>query len=73
MLLAMLSFASFAGDLNPPAAPDDPGGAMYSVEDVYDRLDTGAVGATRTAMPRSIQPMVSSLAMPGGRILAGCR
>jgi hypothetical protein len=39
---------AFAGDLEPPAGPDDPGSAMYTLEDAYNRLDTGAEGAKRT-------------------------
>lgn len=40
--------AALAGSLDSPAAPSDSGSAMYTVEDVYDRLDTGAPGAKRT-------------------------
>ncbi|EDN65807.1 Fibronectin, type III [Beggiatoa sp. PS] len=31
-----------AGTLNSPAAPTDAGSAMYTIEDIYNRLDTGA-------------------------------
>ena len=31
-----------------PAAPNDDAGAMYTLEDVYNRLDTGAEGTKRT-------------------------
>jgi len=37
-----------AGDLEPPAIPDDDAGAMYTIEDLYDYLDTGVAGAKRT-------------------------
>lgn len=37
-----------AGDLDSPAGPTEPGSAMYTLEDVYNRLDTGASGAKRT-------------------------
>ncbi|MCK5524749.1 MAG: DUF1566 domain-containing protein, partial [Thiomargarita sp.] len=30
-----------AGDLNSPAAPTDAGSAMFTIEDIYKRLDTG--------------------------------
>ena len=33
-----------AGSLDSPAAPTDPGSAMYTLEDVYNRLDTGTAG-----------------------------
>lgn len=32
-----------------PAAPSDPASAMYSVTDLYNRLDTGAAGSKRSA------------------------
>ena len=37
-----------AGDLEPPAAPDDDASAMYTIEDLYDYLDTGVAGVKRT-------------------------
>jgi len=37
-----------AGDLEPPAAPDNDASAMYTIEDLYDYLDTGIAGAKRT-------------------------
>ena len=37
-----------AGDLEPSASPDDPGSAMYTIEDIYNYLDTGVAGAKRT-------------------------
>ncbi len=42
MILFVITAGSFAGDLEPPAGPDDPGSAMFTLEDVYNRLDTGA-------------------------------
>jgi len=33
---------SVAGNLEPPAAPSDPGSAMYTLQDIYNRLTTGA-------------------------------
>ena len=33
-----------AGDLTPPGAPSDPGSAMYTLEAIYNSLDTGAAG-----------------------------
>lgn len=38
----------WAGALNPTAPPSDTGSAMYTLEDLYNRLDTGAAGTKRT-------------------------
>lgn len=37
-----------AGDLDPSVGPDDPGSAMYTLEDIYNYLDTGVAGTRRT-------------------------
>lgn len=37
-----------AGDLDPSVGPDDPGSAMYTLEDIYNYLDTGVAGTKRT-------------------------
>ena len=37
-----------AGDLEPSVGPDDPGSAMYTLEDIYNYLDTGVAGTKRT-------------------------
>lgn len=42
------SITAIAGDLDSPAGPGVAGSAMYTLEDVYNRLDTGAAGAKRT-------------------------
>ncbi|MCP4716202.1 MAG: hypothetical protein GY868_13880, partial [Deltaproteobacteria bacterium] len=39
---------TLAGDLEPPASPSDTGSAMYTFNDLYNRLATGAEGAKRT-------------------------
>ncbi|MBF0396994.1 MAG: DUF1566 domain-containing protein, partial [Desulfobacterales bacterium] len=39
---------SFAGNIDSPAPPTDPASAMYKLEDVYNRFDTGAAGSKRT-------------------------
>jgi hypothetical protein len=36
-----------AGDLEPSVGPDDPGSAMYTLEDIYYYLDTGVAGTKR--------------------------
>lgn len=38
-----------AGSLDPAGAPEDPGSAMYNLNDVYQRLDSGIPGAKRTS------------------------
>ena len=42
-----LAFVAVAGDTDSPAAPNLPVSAMYHLEDIYNRLDTGAAGAKR--------------------------
>lgn len=50
VVLVGLSIAgsAAAGELDPPAPPEDPASAMFTLEDVYQRLATGAPGAKRT-------------------------
>ena len=47
VLFCLSPVAVFAGDLYAPAPPSDAGSAMYTLEDVYSRLDTGAAGSKR--------------------------
>jgi hypothetical protein len=37
-----------AGNLNPPSGPTDAASQMYTLEQIYDRLDTGAAGSKMT-------------------------
>ena len=48
--LAMVFAAgsALAGSLDAPAAPTDPGSAMYTGEDIYNRLTTGTAGVKRS-------------------------
>ncbi|MDZ7695559.1 MAG: DUF1566 domain-containing protein [Deltaproteobacteria bacterium] len=48
MVFSMIPVIVSAGSLDDPASPDDPVSAMYTLEDIYNRLDTGAAGAKRT-------------------------
>lgn len=48
VLVSVFAPGVFAGDLEPPAGPDDAGSAMYTLEDAYNRLDTGTAGTKRT-------------------------
>ncbi|MFT5127034.1 MAG: hypothetical protein ACI8W8_000634 [Rhodothermales bacterium] len=43
----VLVFVAAAGNTDSPAAPADPGSAMYRLGDIYNRLDTGAAGTKR--------------------------
>jgi len=45
----LLPGMAMAGDLEPPAAPSDAGSAMYTLEDLYNRTNTGEEGIKRGA------------------------
>lgn len=47
MVMAGFSGIVFAGNLDSPAAPTDAGSAMFTLEDIYNRLNTGAAGTKR--------------------------
>lgn len=47
-LLLMLNAAALAGSLDAPAAPTAAGSAMYTLQDLCNRLNTGAAGTLRT-------------------------
>lgn len=49
ILLALQAPMLWAGNLNSPAAIDDGNSSMYSLEDIYNRLATGAAGDTPSA------------------------
>jgi len=57
--IAVAAAMVWAGSLDSPAPPDDAGSAMYTLEDIYNRLDTGTAGAKRTG------PFVEPGAAPG--------
>ena len=44
-----LSSLVFAGNIEPPAGPNDPASAMYSIEAIYQRLSAGTDGEKRGA------------------------
>ena len=48
IVLVCISAQVFAGSLYPPAGPDSPDSAMYSIEAIYQRLLAGTDGAKRT-------------------------
>jgi hypothetical protein len=49
LLLLPLAAQISAGPMDPPAGPDGSGSAMYRLEDIYNRLNTGVQGAKRGA------------------------
>lgn len=48
ILAVMVAGAAFAGSLEAPAGPNDPESAMFTLDDIYQRLTTGAAGEKRT-------------------------
>ncbi len=68
MALTLIPVAVFAGDMAPPAPPDDPASAMYTLKDVENRLDRGEEGTKRTggfvepgAEPASTMPNLDQI------------
>lgn len=62
-LLNLIIFSSpvaFAGNLNPPAGPNDPASAMYTIQDICNRLETGAAGSKQTFTQPTSTPADSS-------------
>ncbi len=49
MIILAMTVCGFvlAGDLTPPAGPDDPESAMFTLGDIYNRLNDGAPGVKR--------------------------
>lgn len=47
ILVLFTPMAALAGNLDSPAAPTDAGSAMYTLEDVYNRIDDGTEGTKR--------------------------
>jgi len=48
VLLGVGAGTALAGSLDPPAAPTSTGSAMYTLADIYNRLNAGTAGAKRT-------------------------
>ena len=48
VVLFLFPMTVFSGDLDSPAGPEDPDSAMYTLEDIYNRLDDGTEGEKRT-------------------------
>ncbi len=53
ILTTLCTLPAHAGDLDSPAAPGSPASAMYTLEDIYNRLDSGAAGAKRSGLLQS--------------------
>ncbi len=47
-LVICLTLPLFAAEVDSPAPPTSPLSAMFTLEDIYNRLNTGAAGAKRT-------------------------
>jgi len=47
-VLIMVSGAALAADLDSPGAPTDSGSAMFTIEDIYNRLNDGTEGTKRS-------------------------
>ncbi len=48
LLFFFFPIAALAGNLNDPGAPDTAASALYTLEDIYNRLNDGTAGAKRT-------------------------
>jgi len=48
VMIMLFSNVVYAGSLEPPAGPNDAGSAMYTLEDIYDRANSGAEYEKRT-------------------------
>jgi hypothetical protein len=48
LALLPMSTISVAGDLDAPASPSDPGSAMFTLQDLYNRLSYGTAGTKRS-------------------------
>lgn len=59
------TFPVNSGNLDSPAPPEGPAGAMYNLEDIYQRLNTGAAGT----LPSSGAPSPSAGPAPTGHTL----
>lgn len=47
-LIVLTPLFAYSGDLDSPAAPTDTGSAMYTLTDIYNRLNEGTTTAKRT-------------------------
>ncbi|MCP4351951.1 MAG: DUF1566 domain-containing protein [Desulfobacterales bacterium] len=50
ILSAVLTMEAYAGDIDSPAAPTDSGSAMYTLDDIYNRLNSGTAGTKRSSV-----------------------
>ncbi len=47
LILTLCALGARAGSLDAPAAPTDPASTLFTLQDIYDRLDDGSAGAKR--------------------------
>ncbi|CAN2039459.1 exported hypothetical protein [Candidatus Magnetomoraceae bacterium gMMP-15] len=45
LLCVLFPVVAYAGDLDSPAAPGSADSAMFTLEDIYNRLDAGTTGS----------------------------
>ncbi len=50
LLLALSAAGATAGPLDPPAAPTNPASAMFTLTDLYNRLNAGTAGGKRSGV-----------------------
>ncbi|MCP4128428.1 MAG: hypothetical protein GY753_15410, partial [Gammaproteobacteria bacterium] len=48
LILLCVQVAVYAGESDSPAPPEDPASAVFTIEDVYNRLESGVAGEKRT-------------------------
>lgn len=65
VVLLVLAFgvgrlSAAGGTLDSPGPPDDPASASYTLEDIYNRLDTGAAGSQSTFSEPTSGPTVGT-------------
>jgi hypothetical protein len=60
LAFALGVYAGSAGDLDPPAGPSDPASQMFTLEQIYNHLDTGATGTKMTSFTEPLAGPVST-------------
>ena len=68
MLLA--PFFAYSGNLDSPAAPTDTGSAMYTLSDIYHRLDTGSPPPKEPALFRTHRGPTAGTGRTLGEVMA---
>ncbi len=58
--LLLMPQLTYAGDLDSPAEPTEPGSAMYTLSDIFHRLNTGADGSPTVYEEPVVGPVVGT-------------